>query len=134
LGDAEEGVDNLRQAVALDPEYMEAIYTLISYFNSKEMDEEVLELAEAAVESGNDWAGLYPMIAEAYARTEQFEKAANYFEMSYPAFKEDPEFLEKYMRFLIEEGKRDHALEILKQLQILDPENQEWIDMQQSFE
>ena len=134
LGDAEEGVDNLRQAVALDPEYMEAIYTLISYFNSKEMDEEVLELAEAAVESGDDWAGLYPMIAEAYARTEQFEKAANYFEMSYPAFKEDPEFLEKYMRFLIEEGKRDDALEILKQLQISDPENQEWIDMQQSFE
>ncbi|MCM3610944.1 tetratricopeptide repeat protein [Planococcus sp. MERTA32b] len=134
LGKTEEGVENLRQAVALDPEYMEAIFALVSYFHSKEMDEEVLELVEAAVESGDDWAGLYPMVAEAYERTEQFEKAAAYFDLSYPAFREDPEFLGKYVRFLLEEGKRERAIEILRELQILEPDNQEWLDMQQSFE
>ena len=134
LGDAEEGVENLRQAVALDPEYMEAIFTLVSYFHSKEMNEEVLELVEATVASGDDWAGLYPMVAEAYERTEQFEKATTYFDLSYPAFRDDPDFLGKYVRFLIEEGKRERALEILKELQVLEPENQEWLDMQQSFE
>lgn len=134
LGNTDEGVENLRQAVALDPEYMEAIFALVSYFHSKEMDEEVLELVEAAVESGDDWAGLYPMVAEAYERTEQFEKAATYFDLSYPAFREDPEFLGKYVRFLLEEGKRERALEVLKELQILEPDNQEWLDMQQSFE
>ncbi|QHJ71136.1 tetratricopeptide repeat protein [Planococcus halotolerans] len=134
LGNTEEGVENLRQAVALDPEYMEAIFALVSYFNSIEMDEEVLELVEAAVASGDDWAGLYPMVAEAYERTEQFEKAAVYFDMAYPAFREDPDFLGKYVRFLVEEGKRDRALEILKELQVLEPDNQEWLDMQQSFE
>lgn len=134
LGNTEDGVENLRQAVALDPEYMEAIFALVSYFHSKEMDEEVLELVEAAIESGDDWAGLYPMVAEAYERTEQFEQAATYFDLSYPAFCEDSEFLGKYVRFLIEEGKRERALEILKELQVLEPDNQEWLDMQQSFE
>ncbi len=134
LGNTEEGVENLRQAVALDPEYMEAIFALVSHFHSKEMDEEVLELVEAAVESGDDWAGLYPMVADAYERTEQFEKAATYFELSYPAFRDDPEFLGKYVRFLVEEGKRVRALEILRELQILEPDNQEWLDMQQSLE
>lgn len=134
LGNTEDGVENLRQAVALDPEYMEAIFALVSYFYSKEMDEEVLELVEAAIESGDDWAGLYPMVAEAYERTEQFEQAATYFDLSYPAFREDSEFLGKYVRFLIEEGKRERALEILKELQVLEPDNQEWLDMQQSFE
>lgn len=134
LGNAEEGVDHLRQAVALDPEYMEAIYTLVSYFHSQEMDEDVLELAEAVVESGDDWAGLYPMIAESYERTEQYEEAGAYFEKALPAFHDDPGFLAKYMRFLIEEGKRGRAIEILKELQRLEPENQEWLDLHHSLE
>lgn len=134
LGNTEEGVENLRQAVALDPEYMEAIYTLAAYFHSQEMDEDVLELTEAVVASGDDWAGLYPMIADSCERTEQFEKAAKYFDLAYPSFRDDPDFLAKYMRFLIEEGKRERAIEILKELQILEPDNQEWLDLEPSFE
>jgi predicted Zn-dependent protease len=134
LGKAQEGVENLRQAIALDPEYMEAIYTLVSYFHAEELDEDTLELAESVIESGDDWAGLYPMIAEAYERTEQFAKAGEYFGKAHPAFRDDPNFLEKYARFLIEEGKRGEALEIIKELQALEPENPEWFDWQQSFE
>lgn len=134
LGNSDEGIENLRQAVALDPEYMEAIYTLVSYFHSQEMDEDVLELTEAVVASGDDWAGLYPMLAESYERTEQFGKAAEYFDLAYPSFRDDPDFLSKYMRFLIEEGKRERAIEILKELQVLEPENQEWLDLEHSFE
>lgn len=134
LGKIQEGVESLRQAIALDPEYMEAIYTLVSYFHAEEMDEDTLELAESVIESGDDWAGLYPMIAEAYERTEQFSKAEEYFGKAYPAFRDDPNFLEKYARFLIEEGKREKALEIIKELQVLEPENPEWFDWQQSFE
>ena len=134
LGKTEEGISHLRQAVALDPEYMEAIYTLVSYFHAEEMDEDVLELADSVVANQDDWAGLYPMIAEAYERTEQFDKAAEYYEQAHPAFKDDPSFLEKYARFLIEEGKRSYALEIIKELQVLEPDNPEWFDWQQSFE
>lgn len=134
LGKAEEGVNQLRQAIALDPEYMEAIYTLVSYFHAEEMDEDLLELAESVVANEDDWAGIYPMIAEAYERTEQFQKAAVYFEKAYPAFRDDSNFLEKYARFLIEEGNREKALEIIKELQVLEPENPDWFDWQQSFE
>lgn len=134
LGKAEEGVGHLRQAIALDPEYMEAIYTLVSYFHAEELDAEVLELAEMVIESGDDWAGLYPMIAEAYERSENYEQATAYYEKAHPAFKDDPAFLKKYALFLIEEGKRAAALEIIKELQALEPENPEWFDWQQSFE
>lgn len=134
LGKSEEGVDQLRQAIALDPEYMEAIYTLVSYFHAEEMDDEVVELAETVIANEDDWAGLYPMLAESYERTENFEQAAVYYEKAYPSFREDPNFLEKYARFLIEEGKRGKALEIIKELQVLEPENPDWFDWQQSFE
>ena len=134
LGKTMEGVDQLRQAIALDPEYMEAIYTLVSYFHAEEMDDEVVELAETVIANEDDWAGLYPMLAESYERTENFEQAAVYYEKAYPSFHEDPNFLEKYARFLIEEGKRGKALEIIKELQVLEPENPDWFDWQQSFE
>ncbi len=134
LGKTVEGVDQLRQAIALDPEYMEAIYTLVSYFHAEEMDDEVVELAETVIANEDDWAGLYPMLAESYERTENFEQAAVYYEKAYPSFREDPNFLEKYARFLIEEGKRGKALEIIKELQVLEPENPDWFDWQQSFE
>ncbi|ANU13386.1 TPR-repeat-containing protein, putative component of Menaquinone-cytochrome C reductase [Planococcus halocryophilus Or1] len=134
LGKVDEGVEHLRQAIALDPEYMEAIYTLVSYFHAQEQDDEVLELAEMVVESGDDWAGLYPMVAEAYERTENYKQATVYYEKAYSSFKDDAVFLKKYALFLIEEGKRERALEIIKELQALEPENPEWFDWQQSFE
>ena len=93
-----------------------------------------MELAENVIANEDDWTGLYPMLAEAYERTEQFAQAAVYYEKAYPAFQDDPNFLEKFARFLIEEGKRDQALEIIKELQALEPENPEWFDWQQSFE
>ncbi|RNF40496.1 tetratricopeptide repeat protein [Planococcus salinus] len=133
-GKTNDGVNHLRQAIALDPEYMEAIYTLMSYFHAEEMDDQVLDLAEHVVAGGDDWAGLYPMIAESFERTEQFGEAAVYFDKAYPSFRNDAEFLEKYARFLVEEGKREHALEIIKELQVLEPDNPEWFDWQQSFE
>lgn len=134
LGKATEGVEHLRQAIALDPEYMEAIYTLISYFHAQEQDAEVLELAEMVIESGDDWAGLYPMVAEAYERLENYKQATVYYEKAYSSFRDDVVFLKKYALFLIEEGKRELALEIIKELQVLEPENPEWFDWQQSFE
>lgn len=134
LGKSTEGVQHLRQAIALDPEYMEAIYTLVSYFHAQEQDEDVLELAEMVIESGDDWAGLYPMIAEAYERSEDYTQAMVYYEKAYGSFKDDSAFLKKYALFLTEEGKREAALEIIKELQVLEPENPEWFDWQQSFE
>lgn len=134
LGKAEEGVDMLRQAIALDPEYMEALYALMAYFHAEEQDEELLELAAMAVASGDDWNALYPMIAQAYNRTEQFELALEYYEKAHPAFADDANFLESYALFLVEEGKRESALEIIKELQALEPENPQWFDWLQSFD
>ncbi|HSI68138.1 MAG TPA: tetratricopeptide repeat protein [Planococcus sp. (in: firmicutes)] len=134
LGKPDEGVHHLRESIALDPEYMEALFTLITFFHAEEKDEDVLELAENVVANQDDWAGIYPMIAESYERTEQFEKASAYYDKAYPAFSDDPLFLEKFARFLVEEGNRGRALEIIHELQKLEPENPEWFEWQQSLE
>ena len=134
LGKPQEGVDMLRQAIALDPEYMEALYALMAFFHAEEQDEELLELAAMAVASGDDWNALYPMIAQAYNRTEQFDLALEYYEKAHLAFSDDASFLESYALFLVEEGKRERALEIIKELQALEPENPQWFDWLQSFD
>lgn len=134
LGMKEEGVEHLRQAIALDPEYMEAIYTLTAYFHAEERDEDLIELNETVITEGQDWSGLYPMLADAYSRTEQYDKAAQYYGQAYPSFTDDPDFLQTYARFLVEEGKRPAALELIRQLQMLEPDNPEWIDWAQSLE
>lgn len=113
---------------------MEAIYTLTAYFHAEERDEDLIELNETVITEGQDWSGLYPMLADAYSRTEQYDKAAQYYGQAYPSFTDDPDFLQTYARFLVEEGKRPAALELIRQLQMLEPDNPEWIDWAQSLE
>ena len=48
------------------------------------------------------------------------------FSEAYSGMKEDYEFLAKYASFLVEEGKRSEAIEVVKQLVTLFPEDQNW--------
>ncbi|MFC4410955.1 tetratricopeptide repeat protein [Chungangia koreensis] len=133
LGDTQSAEDHLRQAIALDPEYMEALYTLMSLLHQYERDEEVIELFEQLKHEGSDWPALLPFVAESYSRNEQFERAYEIYTLAYTEHKEDPSFLEKYVYFLLEEGKREEAIEILKQLQNLAPDMR-WIELMDSLE
>lgn len=133
LGNIEAAEDHLRQAIALDPEYMEALYTLMSILHHEERDEEVIELFELLNKEGNDWPAILPFAAEAYARNEQFERAYEIYTLAYTEHKDDPSFLENYVYFLMEEGKREEAIEILKQLQKLSPDLR-WIELMDSLE
>jgi len=133
LGENEAAEDHLRQAIALDPEYMEALYTLMSFFHHEERDEEVIELFEQLNKEGNEWPALLPFAAEAYARIEQYERAYEIYTLAYTEHKDDPSFLEKYAYFLMEEGKREEAIEILKQLQKIAPDLR-WIELMDSLE
>lgn len=133
LGDAQSAEKHLREAIALDPDYMDAVFTLMSLLNHEQRDDEVIELFEQLHREGSEWPAILPFVAEAFVRNEQYDRAYEIYTLAYTDFKEDPSFLEKYLYFLLEEGKRDEAIEILKQLQNLVPDMR-WIEMMDSLE
>lgn len=129
LGRVIEAESFLREAIALDPEYMDAIFILSSLFSSEEKDHELIDLYETLKQEHFEWSSMYPFLAAAYERLELYEKAYEFYKLAYTEHKEDASFLQKYVYFLLEEGKRDEALEVISILQILQPENSEWFDM-----
>ena len=46
--------------------------------------------------------------------------------MAYSGMEDDTEFLSKYAEFLIEEGKRTEAVEVVRRLATLIPDDQYW--------
>ena len=129
LGKVKEAETFLRDAIALDPEYMDAIFILSSLFSTEEKDEELVELYETLKKEQFEWSAMFPFLATAYERLESYEKAYEFYQLAYTEYKEDVPFLEKYVYFLLEDGKREEAKEIVLILQKLQPENSEWFDM-----
>ncbi len=129
LGRVKEAETFLHQAIALDPEYMEAIFTLTSLYAMEERDDDLVELYETLKKEDFEWSSMYPFLAAAYERLEIFEKAYAFYKLAYTELKDDAQFLEKYVYFLLEEGKRDEALEVVVLLQKLEPENSTWFEM-----
>ena len=130
----EEAIHYLQEAIALDPEYMEAVLVLMSVYSTEERYEDVIELYEHVKRDEFDWSALYPFVAEAYNKEEQFDKAYEIYALAYNDFKEDVEFLEKYCYFLLEEGKQHEAKQVVEQLMQLQPAEQQWVDLLDRFE
>ena len=124
----------LQEAIALDPEYMEAILVLMSIYSKEESYDEIISLYEHISSQDFDWTALHPFVAEAYDKEEEFEKAYEMYQAAYVDFKEDPTFLEKYCYFLLEDGKQEQAKEIAEQLVALDPTEQQYIELLERFE
>ncbi|ODV57658.1 hypothetical protein BG258_06675 [Lysinibacillus fusiformis] len=124
----------LREAIALDPEYMEAVLALISVLGQQERNEDVIELFETLQQNDFEWSTLYPFAAEAYENLELYDRAYEFYRLAYNDFKEDATFLEKYVYFLLEEGKRSEAKVILEQLINIQPGEPEWQEKLEALE
>ena len=94
---------------------------------------DVIDLYEHISSQDFDWTALYPFVAEAYDKEEEFEKAYELYKAAYPDFNDDPSFLQSYCHFLIEDGKLAEAKEIAQVLLQLEPEEQQWIDLIERF-
>lgn len=130
----QQAIDYLSEAIALDPEYMEAILVLMSVYHTEQQYENIISLYEQLQQNEFEWVSLYPFVANAYNEEEQFEKAYEIYKEAYNEFNEDIEFLEKYCLFLVEDGKRDEAKQIAERLVQLQPSEQQWIDLLERFE
>ncbi|MGE7793454.1 tetratricopeptide repeat protein [Lysinibacillus fusiformis] len=124
----------LREAIALDPEYMEAVLSLISVLGQQERNEDVIELFETLQQNDFEWSTLYPFAAEAYENLELYDRAYEFYRLAYNDFKEDATFLEKYVYFLLEEGKRSEAKVVLEQLMNIQPGEPEWQEKLEALE
>ncbi|QOR65257.1 tetratricopeptide repeat protein [Cytobacillus suaedae] len=121
IGKSAEVEKHLREAIALDPGYFEAIHMLTKFLFNEERYEEVLECIELVSSYGEydpqfDWD-----LAHAKNKLEQFSDALNHYRHAYTSFKDDVEFLEEYGYFLLEEGKREDSIQLFKRLMALDP-------------
>lgn len=126
LGLESKAENYFNEAIALDPEYMDAILHLIRLYMHQENYESILSLADAVQKSEGVMTALYPFQAESHKHLENYEQAYEFYKLAYTDNKDDVYFLENYAYFLLEEGKREEASEIIQQLVVLDPDSIEW--------
>jgi tetratricopeptide (TPR) repeat protein len=120
-----EAKELLREALALDPGFLEAVHTLLALFLEEDDDESIIELVQEVRKYGEDDPKFSWHLASAFARTEVYDKAREEYENAFLHYRDDADFLYEYSMFLLEEGRRKEALPLLKKLAELDPANEE---------
>jgi tetratricopeptide (TPR) repeat protein len=129
LGLDEEAEKFLRDALALDPGYLEAALLINKLFFTQDRYEDVHEIAQMLTAEGEEEPQLTWDLAKAYEGLEQYNHALKQYRAAYTYFKNHEEFLTEYGQFLVEEGLRADAIEVYKQLLDMDPSNDEWQDL-----
>ena len=124
-GNKDQVEQHLRQAVAIDPGFVEATITLTKYLIHEERYEDVIECLEAVMKYGEYDPQYEWDLAHAKNHLEQYSDALNHYRHAYTSFKDDIDFLKEYGYFLLEEGDHKEAVRIFKQLLVLDPTNYE---------
>jgi tetratricopeptide (TPR) repeat protein len=121
----------IREAIALDPDYKEAVLFLIEIFKKKEQFADIADLLNEIKSTGAndplyDWE-----LARAYIETESYKDALKHYDEAYNSLKQDSDFLQEYGYFLVEEGRMSKAITIftsyLKQ-QPSDAETEEYVN------
>ncbi len=125
LADENKAERYLREAIALDPGYLEAALTLNKLLLLQDKYDEVIEIFELMQKEGEEDPQFYWDAARAYEVTENYELAFSTYQQAYTYLKEQPEFLREYGNFLVQEGKRKEAIEVYSMLLKHDPSNDE---------
>ncbi|WP_227395280.1 tetratricopeptide repeat protein [Jeotgalibacillus aurantiacus] len=126
LGLEQKAEEFIRQAIALDPDYLEAALVLNRILIHQERAEEVLEVIEIVRSSGEDDPQFNWDAAKAYEWQEQYDQALEEYKKAYVVYNDHTDFLSDYGSFLLEEGRREEARVIFEKLIENDPSNEEW--------
>lgn len=121
LRDVNKALQYLHEAIALDPGYLEALLTLTNALLHEEQYEEVISVIKQSLELGEYDPRFEWDLAKANSALENYSEALNNYENAYNAYKDDINFLTEYGLFLMEEGRRDEALDVFKRALFLDP-------------
>ncbi|MCI2951057.1 MULTISPECIES: lipopolysaccharide assembly protein LapB [Staphylococcus] len=124
-GDANEGVELLKQALEVDNAYHEPLLILSDLFRNEEDYEAIIALLSYVDEDDLDPVFMWHL-AHAFGQEERDKKAQHFFELAYPTMKTQSAFLNDYYYYLIEIGYNEKAKTILQQLIEIDPSNETW--------
>lgn len=130
-GDEQKAEEHFREALAIDPEFIDAVLLLNKLFLTQDRFEDVIELIELMDKQEMEEPQLHWDAAKAFHGIEKYSEALNKYQLAYTFFKELPDFLYDYGYFLLEEGKRRDAAEIFNMLLQTDPSNEEYIEILQ---
>lgn len=124
-GDANEGVELLKQALEVDNAYHEPLLILSDLFRNEEDFEAIIALLSYVDEDDLDPVFMWHL-AHAFGQEERDKEAQHFFELAYPTMKTQSAFLSDYYYYLIEISYKEKAKTILQQLLEMDPSNETW--------
>ncbi|WP_335869709.1 tetratricopeptide repeat protein [Bacillus sp. 2205SS5-2] len=124
LGKVDRAEKYLRDALALDPEYIEAALTLNVLLLAEEKFEEVLEIVNLVNQEGTNVPQFLWDNAKANHALEQYAQALKNYQEAYTDLQENEDFLEEYGYFLLEEGLQAEAQKVFEDLQAKNPTNE----------
>lgn len=112
LNDLEASEDYVRQAIALDPDYREAVLFLVEHLKETDRHTEIIELI-TEIKSVGAGDGLYEWeLARAYNEEENFPEASQAYQAAYVTLADDTDFLKEYGYFLTEDGQVKEAITV----------------------
>lgn len=125
-GQMEEAERLLRESLAIDPGHIEAAITLSHIFLQDERYDDVIDLINESKRYGEEDPQFEWNLARAFHQKEEYTQALNHYQLAYNFFKEQRDFLQEYGYFLLEEGLRESAKNVFKELLKQDPSNVEY--------
>ncbi|WP_138416985.1 tetratricopeptide repeat protein [Aquibacillus sediminis] len=125
LGKEQESHQHIREAIAIDPGFKEAVLFLIESYKQAEDHQAIIDVLTNVLEQGEEDPNYKWELAKAYREIESFNDALNQYKDAYNNFKEDPDFLQEYGYFLVEEGRFNEAIEIFSNYLAIDPTDNE---------
>ena len=131
-GNQQEGLLELKEAVNLNNDSILNVTSYVEALNEEEEYEESIAFLES-LETKEDAVILY-LFAKTYEAMEEYSEAFKNYQNAYEAGESSLEFYEDYIRFMIEEGRKEQAKVALQEALKLDPFNPEFIRYSFIFE
>lgn len=114
LNHAQESEKWVREAVALDPDYKEAVLFLIEIFKTRGELSAIIELITEIKKTGADDSLYEWEIAKAYNEIESYDNALKHYKEAYNSLNQDSDFMKEYGYFLTEEGRVEDAIPVFE--------------------
>src|SRR5699024_85935 len=112
-GNIPQAISFAKEAIALDYDYKEAILLLVQMYQQKDDYEAIVDLITTIKETNSEDGDYDWELAKAYEALEEYDAALQAYEKAYLALSYDAPFLKAYGYFLVEEGLRDRAIQVL---------------------
>ncbi|WP_430534138.1 tetratricopeptide repeat protein [Listeria rocourtiae] len=118
-----------RQAIALDPEFIEAILEVNKILLKKDDYEGIVELVESLESEIVTEPQIFWDVSVAYQELDIYNKAKESYELAYPHFSENPTFLKEFGLFLREDGDIAKSEEVLAKYLRFEPGDEEILSL-----